>query len=318
MNHLFEGKITTTGQIEDQTSFFIDLHYPGARVLGHLRYGVEEPAVQMAQLVVTPAGLLGLPDEPLAVTEEHHHWRVGLPGLLLLPHDQSGATRFRVGRHYFEYILVTVCTVEQQFGTIRCPADIVDVLFRVAAHIDSRRGPTFQIVDEDSCYRVFLAGLRVLLGIESRVDLGVALCQKEHIAVALVDLVVGQFPAVRRPPHRRTLVELLAIHPAGDPVPEELHSGGCGLDLLLCFIVHQDYIVVAVVRGPLPIGRWFIGQLLRTAGPPGSLRLFDLGKVLFGNLIDGEIRQVDTVVLFALHVIDCRAVLSPDYDSPPA
>ncbi|HXG57306.1 MAG TPA: hypothetical protein VNJ03_18140 [Vicinamibacterales bacterium] len=87
-----------------------------------------------------------------------------------------------------------------------------------SAHIDLGGLPGGQVVHEEVNDRVVDAGLRIRLDIDTALELRVIELEKIWRHGFLVETVEGELAAVGRPPHRRALRELLAIHPAAGTV----------------------------------------------------------------------------------------------------
>src|SRR6185295_18128223 len=129
------------------------------------------------------------------------------------------------------------------------PRDAIDVVADrraverlTAADVDAYRLPARDVVDEQIDRGVGGAGRGERFGVQSGLDLRLV---QRHVVVAhvaLVEAVVGELPAVRRPPHRGVLAQLLAVHPAGRPV----------LDAAADAPVVRDGARVLIVRGADP------------------------------------------------------------------
>ena len=101
--------------------------------------------------------------------------------------------------------------------------------------VDLDRGLGGDVVDEKIGDRVGLAGLGIGLDVGLGIELGLVHLQDVVGDLALVEAVIGQLLAVRRPPHGEALGQLFPIDPAGRTILDavlEAAFGGDGDDAL--------------------------------------------------------------------------------------
>ena len=257
------------------TSVFVDEHDRLDRPLA-LRHGREKRAVERTQLVVLEAGLLGFPQEALAVLQEAHERAVLLPGVLPLGDDHARRARLRVRGEDIEHILAPRRARVEQFRSVGRPEDVVEVVLGVlrrarrlveAVDLDGRL--RLEVADEERRGRIRGTGLRVRLAPHARVRLGPAGENVEVLHLRLVEAVEREVLRVGAPPHRGGLVEFLAVHPRRLAVLDVVVAVGRQRDSVA--LARREIQVAAFAgRGPCAV-RAFRGRELPSArGAPAA------------------------------------------------
>ena len=138
---------------------------------------IHQGSVEISKFVLLPAGLLGLPDESSSVFEEPHHRSVSLPGVLTLLDHQSARSGFRIRRHHFEVVLMTIGSIEEKFTSVGGPADRVDVLIGVVTDVDGHHVTRGLLEDPESRDRIRVPRLGIPLALDLASQTGQAVDQ---------------------------------------------------------------------------------------------------------------------------------------------
>ena len=263
----------------------------------------DQLAADVIEEEIAVTGPFGRPDEALVVLEP-----LGGRGILdpagrpFLVDEDAAFAGGRIGGGEFQDVLAAVGPVEVQLLAVGRPGHVVDVVaddgvvegFAVP-RFDLDRGLGGDVIDEEIGDRVGLAGLRIGLDVGLGIELGLVHLQDVIGDLALVEPVVGQLLAVRRPPHGVALGQLLAVDPAGrtvlDAVLDAAFSGDG--DLVLAVGVAQPDVAVAIEGLELLVGGDGLGELPAALGPSHTTAAQAFGRggrsTAFDGLFGGQV-----------------------------
>ena len=254
--------VTAARHVEERARALVDAH--DVRHLERVRGdGREQLAGELVQVEVAETRALRGPQEALAVGEPRHRRRVLRPALRpLLAHDHAARTARGIGGHELHYVLPAVRAVEQKLARVLGPFDAVDVVpdhvvaeRRTVACVDLGDRAAREVEHVELGHRVGRTRLRVGLDVHHALHLGLVELQVEVGHAALVEAIEGELRAIGRPPHRRVLVELLAVHPAADRVLRALRRVAIGRDraLVRAARLAQPQVAILVERLELAV-----------------------------------------------------------------
>ena len=320
--------VAVASGVEDDARRVVHLDQPGDLEGTVGRQRGDEGARQVVQIEVGEPVAFRLPDEPLVVLQElHRRPVVHPPRRPLFADDDPRRARLGVGGGELQDVLAAIGPVEEQLAAVGRPRHAVDVVAddgvveRLAA-ADVNPGALLRgdVVDPEVDDGVGGTGLRVRLDVVRALNLGLIELQVVVENLFLVEAVVGDLPAVGRPPDRARLSELLAVHPARravlDPVLVVAISRDAGLVGAGDFAHPQ--VAVAIESLELAVGRVRRRRLASAldarpapaaAAPAATAaRRRVAGRAEVGRAARGDI---EAIALAFEHVFDAAAVGTP-------
>ena len=108
---------------------------------------------------------------------------------LFFRHDNPGVTRRWINREYVKNVLVPIGSIYEQFGPIRCPPNIIEVLCLLAFDDCFHRLSCCQFVNQNLDFWVWITSLGVTYGLQLGVALRIVNGQMVVSHVLLVDAI---------------------------------------------------------------------------------------------------------------------------------